>query len=160
MNSIPQSTPEQLIRRLEQSINHHDLEAMAACFAPDYKSEFPAHPERAFQGHAQMKRNWTQLFAAVPDLHANLLGCVGDAQATMAEWAWDGRRPDGAPFAMRGVTVQGIHNDRIVWTRLYMEPLQEGSAGMDAARALNFPERAVEPAEPSPASEQSNGEFA
>jgi hypothetical protein len=30
---------------------------------------------------------------------------------------------------MRGVTVQGVRQDRIAWVRLYMEPVQEEDGG-------------------------------
>lgn len=125
--------PLSVIERLRDAIDAHDLDALAACFAPDYASEFPAHPDRAFRGHDQMRKNWTGIFAAVPDLTATLMRCTVDGDVVWAEWEWTGRRVDGARFAMRGVTVQGVERDRIVWVRLYMEPVEEGGAGSDAA---------------------------
>lgn len=133
MGTLGDSCPLAVVERLRQAINGHDLEALAACFAPDYRSEFPAHPERAFQGHEQMRQNWTQIFGAVPDLAATLLHCTAEKETAWAEWEWRGLRPDGVPFAMRGVTIQGVRHDRIAWVRLYMEPVHEDGAGADAA---------------------------
>lgn len=127
------TTPPPVIERLREAINRHDLAALAACFAPDYRSEFPAHPDRAFSGHAQMRKNWTQIFGGLPDLEAVLLGCVAQGDTAWAEWEWQGTRPDGVRQMMRGVTVQGVQDDRIAWVRMYMEPVQEGGAGSDAA---------------------------
>lgn len=124
--------PRAVVERLMRAINAHDLDAMAACFAPDYLSKFPAHPDRAFRGHDQMRSNWTQIFGGVPDLTAGLVRCAEDGATVWAEWEWTGTRRDGAPFAMRGVTVQGVEHDRIAWVRLYMEPVQAGR-GVDAA---------------------------
>jgi ketosteroid isomerase-like protein len=144
MYSTPGSGEESVVRRMEsgssttavlerlrEAVNRHDLDALAACFDPDYHSEFPAHPDRTFRGHEQMRKNWTQIFGAVPDIEAVLLRCASEGDTAWAEWEWTGTRSDGAPFAMRGVTVQGVQHDRIAWTRLYMEPVQEGGGGAD-----------------------------
>ena len=120
------------IERLRQAINRHDVDAMAHCFDPDYESLFPAHPDRAFRGHEQMRKNWSRIFAALPDMHAELVRCAADGDTVWAEWEWGGTRPDGVPMAQRGVTIQGIPEQRIAWVRLYMEPVQHGT-GTDAA---------------------------
>jgi hypothetical protein len=61
-------SPVAVVQRLLEAINAHDLEAMVACFADDYVNEWPAHPQRGFRGSQQVRRNWSQLFAGVPDL--------------------------------------------------------------------------------------------
>jgi ketosteroid isomerase-like protein len=118
--------PTACLQRVQAAINQHDLEALVACFAPDYASTFPAHPERAFGGHAQLRHNWTEIFALLPDIHATLLHAVEAGEAVWTEWEWTGTTRDGAPYLARGVTIQGVRDDRIVWTRLYMEPVQAG----------------------------------
>ncbi len=136
--------PSAVIVRLQNAMNGHDLEAMAACFDPDYESEFPAHPDRAFRGDAQMRKNWTQIFGAVPNLEAVLKHTAVDGDTIWAEWEWRGTRRDGAPHLMRGVTVQGVRQGRIAWVRLYMEPVQQGNgteAALGAALRLNGPPR-------------------
>jgi ketosteroid isomerase-like protein len=52
------------------AVNDHDLDALVACFAPDYVNETPARPQRGFRGREQVRRNWTQIFAGVPDIRA------------------------------------------------------------------------------------------
>ncbi len=70
----------------------------------------------------------------MPDIKAVLLGCVAQGDTVWAEWEWQGTRPDGVRQFLRGVTIQGVRHDRIAWVRmLYMEPVQEGGAGSDAA---------------------------
>jgi hypothetical protein len=59
------------------------------------------------------------------------VACASEGDTAWAEWEWTSTRADGTPFVMRGTTVQGVHWDRIAWVRLYMEPVQEGSAGAD-----------------------------
>lgn len=129
---MPTPSPLATIERLRDAINAHDLDALAACFAPDFHSLFPAHPDRTFRGQAQMRANWTQIFGGVPDLHATLVRTVMDGETAWAEWEWRGSRRDGAPFHQRGVTVQGMRAGRISWVRLYMEPVETGG-GNDAA---------------------------
>lgn len=64
--------PDALVERLCRATNDHDLEALTRCFAPDYRNETPAHPVRSFQGREQVRRNWEQIFAGVPDIEAKV----------------------------------------------------------------------------------------
>src|SRR3954449_13370334 len=91
------------------AMNSHDLDAFVACFAPDYRSEQPAYPSRAFEGRDKVRENWTSVFAGVPDFNAELLVCAttGDG-VEIGEWRWSGSYTDGSSFAMCGVTVMGI----------------------------------------------------
>lgn len=128
-----ESGPVAAVERLRAAINAHDLDALQTCFAPDYLSEFPAHPDRAFRGYEQMRRNWAQIFGGVPNLAATLLGCTMAGDTVWAEWDWRGTHRDGVPLAMRGVTIQGVADGRIAWVRLYMEPVEAAGGGVEAA---------------------------
>jgi hypothetical protein len=79
-----------------------------------------------------MRRNWSQIFSAVPDIQAVVLRSASEGNMAWAEWEWTGTRVDGTPFVMRGVTIQHVQQDRIAWARLYMEPLQADGPGADA----------------------------
>lgn len=131
-----ESSPTALVERLQRAINQHDLDALAACFDHDYQSEFPVHSDRAFRGHDQMRKNWSRIFSTVPDIEAVLLHCISEGDTAWAEGERRGTRADGAPSAMRGVTIQGVNQDRITWARLYMEPVQEGAGSDSAVRSL------------------------
>ena len=48
----------EVVDRLAAAVNAHDLDAVAGLIHPDYRSEQPAHPGRAFTGRAQMLANW------------------------------------------------------------------------------------------------------
>ena len=121
-----------MLANLENAINAHDLDLMASCFERDYHSSFPAHPDRDFHGIDQMKSNWSKIFAGVPNITAKLLRQASFGETFWAEWEWEGKRVDGTPFNMRGVTIQGIQKNRIVWARMYMEPVTVGR-GVDVA---------------------------
>jgi len=90
------------------------------------------------RGHEQQRRNWAGIFAAVPDIEATLVRNASEGETAWAEWEWTGTRSGGAPFVMRGATVQGVWRGRISWSRLYMEPVQENGAGTDAAVQQSF----------------------
>jgi ketosteroid isomerase-like protein len=118
--------------RLLAAMNEHDLDAFVACFASDYRSEQPAHPDRAFRGSEQVRKNWTSVFGGVPDFRAELLACAtADDDLEIGEWRWQGTYTDGSPFAMAGIIVLGIEKDRIAWARLYIEEVDGDGAGID-----------------------------
>ena len=122
----------EMMDRLLAAMNAHDIDAFVACFAPDYRSEQPAHPGRAFSGDEQVRANWTGVFAGIPDFHAELLASATTAEGVeIGEWRWEGTHVDGAPFAMRGVTVMGIEDGRVAWGRLYMELMEQDGAGIE-----------------------------
>jgi ketosteroid isomerase-like protein len=124
--------PAAVVARLLEAINAHDLEAMVACFADDYVNEWPAHPQRGFRGNQQVRSNWSQIFAGVPDLRARLPRMVVDGDTVWAEWDLSGTRRDGAAHLMRGVAIYGVTADRIAWVRFYLEPVEEASGDVDA----------------------------
>lgn len=67
------TTDADLIARLTAAMNRHDLAAFVDCFDPDYESEQPAHPDRQFRGRAQVEKNWTAMFAGLPDFQSEVL---------------------------------------------------------------------------------------
>jgi ketosteroid isomerase-like protein len=124
----------EVVARLRDAMNEHDLEALVEVFDPDVISETPAHPQRNFRGADQVRRNWEQIFAGVPDLHADLLASVVHGDAVWSEWDWRGTRLDGSAHRMRGVTIQRVEGPRAVAVRFYMEPVEE--AGPSAGEAV------------------------
>lgn len=120
-----------LINRLLAAINAHDLDAAASLFHEDYRSQQPAHPGRAFTGRAQMRANWAAIFAGVPDFYAELTGFFQNDETIWSEWRWSGRRTDGLPFELRGVTLFQVKGDFIVEGRLYMEEVETARIDID-----------------------------
>ncbi len=129
---MPNSAPPVLVR-LHQAMNQHDLEAFLSCFHPRYRSEQPAHPDRAFGGVEQVQKNWSAIFPGIADFRAELVRSCTDGEAVWAEWEWRGTKLDGSRLLLRGVTIFGLEADHLSWGRLYMEPIEEAGAGIDAA---------------------------
>jgi ketosteroid isomerase-like protein len=111
-----------VIERLQQAQNAHDLEALLACFAPNFQGNHPRHPERGFQGIEDARKNWSTMFHTIPDFHSELLRSAVEGDTAWAEWHWFGTHRHGSQFGMRGVIIFGIQADQIEWARLYMEP--------------------------------------
>lgn len=134
MTELPEA-----IRRLRDATNAHDLDALVSCFHEDYRLEMPLHPARAFTGTEQVRRNWTQIFASVPDLEVDVIRAAGgtggtrDAEEAWSEWEMRGTRVDGVAHLMRGVFITGIRDGRIAWARFYLEPVDHDGTDMDTA---------------------------
>ena len=122
------------VARLVEAVNAHDLDAMIDCFVPDYVNETPLHPERNFRGRDQVRRNWSQIFRAVPNIRIDALRCTVDAKGSVwVEWDFTGTFVDGSPHRMRGVSIFGVEQDRFVWVRFYLEPVQADGVTAEAA---------------------------
>ena len=120
------------MEKLRDRMNAHDAAGMAALFAPDYRSEQPAHPNRGFGGHAQVEANWSQMFRGVPDVTAEIVSEVTVGATSWVEWIWRGHHTDGSPFEMRGTTIMGLTQDGLVAeARLYMEPVERDGAAIE-----------------------------
>jgi len=119
--------------RLHDAVNRHDLDAMVRCFAPDFVNETPVHPSRSFRGRDQVRRNWAQIFAAVPDLEADMVGCVNQGGTVWTEWEMRGTRLDGGQHLMRGVSIFEVVDDSFASVRFYLEPVEQAGVGIDAA---------------------------
>ena len=121
------------LARLERATNAHDVNAVVACFAADYRNETPVHPERGFTGREQVRGNWEQIFAGIPNITATVLRSAVNGDEVWSEWEHRGTRRDGSAHLMRGVIIFGLDNELLTWARFYLEPVQEGGGNVDAA---------------------------
>ncbi len=121
MNAPRAEDPRRVLEQMRQALNARDLDAYVACFAPDYRSEQPIHPDWAYTGTAQLRWNWTAIFENVPDFSAELLRSVIDENTFWSEWRWTGTQPDGDPMIVLGTIIMGVEHGLIAWGRIYME---------------------------------------
>jgi ketosteroid isomerase-like protein len=122
-----------VIERVRDAMNARDVEALVACFQEDYRSEQPAHPDRAFGGREQVRENWSAIFAGVPDFTAELVAAIADGDSEWSEWRWRGTQADGTALDMAGMIVAGTRDGRIAWARLYVEPIEREGGGIRGA---------------------------
>ena len=111
------------MERLVRAINRHDVDAIAELCHRDVRGELPPHPARNYVGRDMMRANWALVFELVPNLVAELTRCSVDGELVWAEWSWTGTHTDGSRFERTGVAIHGLHEGRIQWVRLYMQPI-------------------------------------
>jgi ketosteroid isomerase-like protein len=126
-------SPRETFVRLLAAQNAHDIEALVACFAPDYSSQQPVHPDRVFSGNAQVRKNWSSIFESVPDFKAELLDAAVDGETAWGEFEWRGTRGDGSALHSRGVIIGTVRDGKLAAARLYMSDVEEAGRGIDAA---------------------------
>lgn len=126
--------PLAVVERLIAAINAHDLEAFLACFAHDYQSVQPLHLDRAFQGREQVRRNWSAIFAGMPDLHWEVLRSAVDDRIVWIEVRAGGtRRSDGVRIALGGVLINEVQHGVITSARIYFEEILDIGEGITAS---------------------------
>ena len=118
---------------LRDATNTRDVERVVACFAADYVNETPAHPARGFTGIDQVRRNWTQIFAAVPDHTAALVASSQHGETVWTEWEMSGKRLDGRRHLLRGVIVFTVREGLAASARFYVEPVDDAEVDADSA---------------------------
>jgi ketosteroid isomerase-like protein len=121
------------IDRLLAATAARDVDGIARCFAEDYELESPLHPARSFRGRDQVRRTWTAMFDAVPDLKAALVRRVHDGEWAWTEWEMTGTRRDGVAHDLRGVFIFRIRDGIVRSGRMYLEPVDHRSENMDRA---------------------------
>jgi len=124
-NAQTQSSAKIVFERMIQAANRHDLEAMVACFAPDFRSEQPFYPERNFIGQAGVRKNWSFFFSTMPDFQAEVLSEAVEGDVVWAELRYYGTQTDGTSHVTRGVTISGIQGEQIAWSKLYIVAVME-----------------------------------
>ena len=127
------STPTAVIERLREVSNSHDLDGIVACFSPNYRNVTPLHPARDFVGQEQVRRNWTQILAAIPDVETEIVSLHEDANTVWSEWQHRGTRHDGTTHLMRGVILFEVDDGVIASARFYLEPVDVSSDSVDLA---------------------------
>lgn len=121
-----------VLQRLLAAINAHDLDALVSCFADGYVNETPAHPQRGFGGNDQVRRNWTQIFAGIPDIRASVPRSAAADDTLWTEWELSGTRADGGAFLLRGVVIFAVGGAQITAARFYLEPVEDTSGDVAA----------------------------
>lgn len=125
--------PTAVVQRLRLATNAHHIDAIVGCFALNYRNETPAHPARNFVGNEQVRRNWTQILAAIPDVSTEIVASSASGNIVWTEWEHRGTRQDGSAHLLRGVIIFEIADGLIASARFFLEPVEETGGGVDAA---------------------------
>jgi hypothetical protein len=103
-----------VVMQLQKAINEHDLPALIACVSPNYP-DAPAQPNWAFGSPHTVRRNWSTLFAQVPDLQASILRWIVHEDSVWTQWHWYGAESTGVIFDLDGTTLFGVTDGLITW---------------------------------------------
>ena len=114
-----------LLLRMEQTMNAHDLDGFIACFTEDFVSDVPLQPKRSFVGRETARENWRRLFAHVPDLTGRVLQSAADGDQVWGEWEISGNTQDGKQFLTRGVTILRLRGEQFASVRFYLHDVQD-----------------------------------
>ncbi len=126
-----------LVERLCQATNAHDLQGIGACFAIDYRLEMPTHPEGDFVGREQVLRNWGQIFAGVPDVAVEARSAT-QGDTAWSEWEMRGTRGDGSPYLRRGVITFRMRDREFSAARFHVEHVEPDGIGIDEVTRQTF----------------------
>ena len=128
--------PIDVVRSLHRAAAAHDLEAIVGHFAPDYALEDPIRPDRSFRGSVQVRRNWSSLLVAMPDLALEETRLVADGSTVWAEITIRGHRSDGVEQVLRGVMIYRVGSGVIRSGTFYLSPVVHDGIDADAAVRL------------------------
>jgi len=126
--------PDGPVRRMFTAARNHNLDAMVSEFADDYVNTTPNHPGRSFTGSAQVRSNWSALFAGIPDLAIEVVdAATGEDGKVWVEWGSTGTRRDGVHVEQAGIGIFTLRGGRIAAVRFYLEPVERESGDVNAA---------------------------
>ncbi|WP_228003242.1 nuclear transport factor 2 family protein [Nocardia australiensis] len=127
-NDMENTASTGVLRRMEKAMNDHDLDALADCFAEDFRSDVPVHPARSFTGRDRMRSNWAGIFANVPDLTVTVLASAVDDDHVWSEWEMRGTTVTAEQYLTRGVAILHVRDDRITSVRFYLDQVDKDEA--------------------------------
>lgn len=136
--------PQGFIDNLTSAVNDQDIDRLVDCFAQDYVNITPAHPARGFTGREQVRRNWSAIFDAVPDITTAVVAQAIDGNSIWTESRIDGTRRDGTEHHMRGVVVFTVAGRQASSARFYLEPLDTSSSDAESAVATQLSTKATD----------------
>ena len=81
------ATNTEVVQRVFDAINAHDVEALRDVWAPDVTERFP---DKTCRGPEELSAHFKGLFAAMPDLHMEIVQSVEDGETVFARWVLTG----------------------------------------------------------------------
>ena len=128
-----------LLEQMRAALDTHDLEAFLEFFRDDYVGERPRHPGAKISSRTDVRSNWAEVISDVPDLRVDVPAAVQDGNRIWSEWRAYGTARSGAMLELRGVIIFGIEDDKVAWSRMYMEPVEQGLSLADMAGVASQP---------------------
>jgi ketosteroid isomerase-like protein len=128
-----------LIERIRAALDSHDLDRFVEFFHEDYVGERPRYPGTPPSTKADVRANWQEVLNDVPDLRVQVPAAVEDGDKIWAEWRAYGTARSGAMLELRGVIIFGVRDDKVAWSRMYLEPVEQGGKPLPGRLVLVKP---------------------
>jgi ketosteroid isomerase-like protein len=122
-----------LLEEMRAALDAHDLDAFLEFFREDYVGERPRHPGAKISSREDVRTNWAEVIADVPDLRVEVPAAVQDGDRIWSEWRAYGTARSGALLELRGVIIFGVQDGKVAWSRMYVEPVEQGFSLDDLA---------------------------
>jgi ketosteroid isomerase-like protein len=122
-----------LLEQMRAALDAHDLDAFVEFFREDYIGERPRHPGAKISSREDVRANWAEVISDVPDLRVEVPAAVEDGDRIWSEWRAYGTARSGAMLELRGVIIFGVEEDQVAWSRMYIEPVEQGLSLDDIA---------------------------
>jgi len=108
----------EVLQRVFDAFNRHDLDAIMAEFAEDCVLETPRGPDRwgrRFVGKAEVRRGLEARFAGIPDVRYDDSDHFACGSRAVSEWTISGTTADGESIEVRGCDLWTFGaDDRII----------------------------------------------
>jgi ketosteroid isomerase-like protein len=115
-----------LVEQMRAALDAHDLDAFVEFFHEDYSGERPRHPGSRNSNRDEVRGNWAEMIRDVPDLRVEIPDAIQDGDTIWSEWRVYGTARSGAMLELRGVIIFGVQAGRVAWSRMYLEPVEQG----------------------------------
>ena len=122
-----------LLEQMRAALDAHDLDAFLGFFRHDYVGERPRHPGAKISSRQDVRNNWAEVISDVPDLRVEVPAAVEDGDRIWSEWRAYGTARSGASLELRGVIIFGVQDGLVAWSRMYIEPVEQGFSLGDLA---------------------------
>ena len=106
-----------VLERMLDAFNRHDLDAIMALFTDDCVFESPRGPDpwgRRFAGLQEVREGLRGRFTGIPDVHYGEGSHFVAGDRGASEWTLTGTTVDGERLEVRGCDLWTFHGDKIV----------------------------------------------
>ena len=106
-----------VLERMLDAFNRHDLDAIMSLFADDCVFESPRGPDswgRRFVGAQQVRDGLGARFTGIPDVHYGQGRHFVAGERGASEWTLTGTTTDGERLEVRGCDLWTFEGDKIV----------------------------------------------
>ena len=110
---------------MRAALDAHDLDTFMEFIREDYVGERPRHPTASVSSRDDVRHDWEEVMADVPDLRVDVPSAVQDGDTIWSEWHSYGTSRSGARLEIRGVIIFGLEDGKVAWSRMSREPVEQ-----------------------------------